>query len=294
MNWYPKKRVGLLWGLALLVGWLLADYSLLRGAVGSPINLQLFGRALLILVTLPLLGLTVHAFHGLANLAYHVGRNGIVIRWAASYDVVPMSEIKEIVPFPAGMRLSGGIGWPGYRFGQGHVEGLGRVRLYTTRPAERSLLIRTPGLSYLISPANVEGFVADYRARRLLGEITQWTQEQRLPPLFSLGIWREHLALWLLLPGLALNVALFGYLAARYPDLPPRLILSFDPRGLGDRIGPRSELFLLPVIGLGILLLNGALAAWMHRRERVMAFLLLGNVLLIQALAWLAAARLVG
>lgn len=294
MNWYPDKRVGLLWGLGLLGALTFADYRLLRGTLGTPINLLFFGRALLLLATLLLLAFLVYALYGLANLAYHVERNGIVIRWAASYDVVPMGDIKTVVPFPKGKPLPSGIGWPGYRIGQVWIQGLGPVRLYTTRPLEQSLLIRTADRSYLISPANVEGFLADYRARRLLGEITRWTQERRLPALFSLTVWRDRLVAWLFLSGLLLNLALFGYLSARYPQLSPRMILSFDPRGLGERIGARWELFLLPAGGLGILLLNGALAAWVHRQGRVLSLLLLGNVSLVQVLVWLTTLRLVG
>lgn len=292
MNWYPDKRIGLLWGLGLSAALGLADYCLLRDLLASPVNLLFFGRALLLLAALLLFVFLAHAFYGLANLAYHVERNGIVIRWAASYDVVPMNDIRAIEPLPKGARLVSGIGWPGYRVGKAEVEGVGPVRLYTTRAAEQSLLVRTAQQSYLISPANVEGFLADYRTRRLLGPIARWTQGQRLPALFGLAVWRDDLVRWVFLPGLLLNLTLFGYLAARYPHLPPRMILSFDPRGMGDRIGVRSELFLLPMTGLGILLLNSVLAAWVHRRERVLSLLLLGNTPLVQALAWLAAWRL--
>ena len=38
--------------------------------------------------------------------------------------------------------------------------------------------------------------------------------------------------------------------------------------------------------------MNGALAAWIHRRERLWALLLLGSALLVQVLALLAARRL--
>ncbi len=294
MNWYPAKRAGFLWGLGLLVALSLADGFLVRGALGAPVNLLLFWRGLAVLATLPLLALVGYVCYGLANLTYRVERNGIVIRWAASHDVVPMGDIREIVPFPAGDgRLAAGIGWPGYRIGQAQVKGVGPVRLYATCEPERALLIRTREQAYLISPANVEGFLADYRARRLLGPLARWKAGRRLPALLDLSIWRDRLAAGLVGPGLLLNVGLYGYLAARYPSLPPRLILSFDPRGLGDRIGARSELFLLPAIGLGILLLNGILAACVHKRERVLALLLLCSIPLVQTLVWIAASRLV-
>ncbi len=294
MNWYPNKRLGLLWGLGLVVALLCAGYLFLRWTVQAPVGPVLFGRALLLLATLPLIALSAYAWYGLANLTYRIERNGIVVRWAAGYDVVPMADIEEIVPFGSlGSELSGGIGWPGYRIGLGRIGSGERVRLYLAGQPEHWLLVRTAERSYLLSPADVDGFLADYRSRRMLRPIVHWTQGRRLPAPLSLSIWRDRPAAALILPGLALDLGLFGYLASRYPHLPARLILSLDPQGLGDRIGARSELFLLPAIGLGILLLNTVLAAWVHRRERLLALLLVCVVPVVQTLVWLAAVRLV-
>ncbi len=295
MNWYPDKRSGLLCGLGLLLGLLLAGYWLAHGLPGSPFTLATFGRGLLLLVVVSLSVVVAYACFGLANLTYRLERNGLIIRWGASFDVVPMADIKGIAPLRAlGGRLTGGQGWPGYRVGLANLEGVGPVRLYVAPGPGQGLLVSTASMTYLICPADVEGFLADYRTRRLLGPIVNWRQELRLPTLLSLRIWGDRLAVWLLVGGLLLNLALFGYLAARYPGLPPRLPLSFDARGLGNRIGGRSELWLLPAGGLGVLLVNGILAAWVHRRERILALLLLCNVPLVQTLAWVAVRRLAG
>lgn len=293
MNWYPDKRAGLLWGLGLLAVLVAVEASLLRSIVGAPVDMWLYLRALLFTAVLPLLAFLAYGYYGLANLTYRIERNGIAIRWGAGTDMVPRDEIVEIVPFAAlCKRLTAGIGWPGYRIGDAQVAGAGRVRLYTTRPPEQSLAIRTRTRTYVISPANVEGFLADYRTRRQLGPIAQWAQERHLPRLFRLSIWRDRAAGILALPALLLNLGLFGYLTARYASLPLRLVLSYDLQGMGDRIGARSEIFILPAVGLAIVLVNAALAAWLHRRERVLALLLLGNGPLVQALVWLAALRL--
>jgi len=293
MNWYPNKRLGLLSGLvlfALLVG---AEASLLRGLLGAPIDFWFFLRALIFTAALPVVAFLAYAYYSLANLAYRVERNGILIRWGAIVDLVPRDEIVEIVPFGTlNKRLSDGWGWPGYRVGDGQVGGLGPVRLYTTRPPEQSMAVRTRRRTYVISPANAEGFLADYRTRRKLGPIVRWAEGRRLPGLLGLSIWRDRLAGAVALPGLVLNLGLFGYLAARYPALPARLALSYDLRGMADRIGGRAELLILPAVGLAIVLVNAALAAWLHRKERVLALMLLGNGPLVQALLWLAAVRL--
>lgn len=293
MNWYPNKRKGLLCGAGLLLALALAGLLLLQRVLGAPIDIWLFLRALLLVATLPLWVLLLHGYYGLANLTYRIERNGIVIRWGALCDVVPMSEIREIVPYAQlGGRLLEGVGWPGYRIGQAKRPEAGLLRFYITRPPEECLVIRTQAQGYLVSPANAEGFLADYRTRRKLGPIAAWAQEMRLPWLLDMDIWRDRLAGIIVAASLALNGGLFAYLAARYQHLPLRLITSYDLHGQADRIGARGELFLLPAIGLAIVLLNALPAVWLHKRERVLALILLGSGLLVQALVWLAVLRL--
>ncbi|MCL6429829.1 MAG: PH domain-containing protein [Anaerolineae bacterium] len=293
MDWRPRKLVGLLWGLGLLAALAWTDYSLLRGAAGAPVSLALFGRLLVAAAALVLTLFVAYSLCGLASLAYRIERNGIIIRWAAGEEVVPMPEIVAVEPLrAASRRLAGGIGWPGCRFGQGRLEGVGRVQLYATQ-ASRALLIRTRERSYVITPANVDGFMSDYHTRRLLGPIARWKAGKRVPAVLDPSIRHDRLAGWLGLAGLLVNLGLFGFVAARYPQLAPRIVLSFDPRGLADRIGASTEVFLLPGIGLAILLVNAILAALVHRRERILALLLLCNTLVVQALAWIAARRLV-
>ncbi len=293
MNWYPNKRKGLLWGAVLLLALAVADLSLLLSVLGAPVDLWLFLRALLLAATLPLWAILAYGYYGLATLTYRVERNGILIRWGAVSDMVPMREIREIVPSASlSARVVQGIGWPGYRVGRARLAGSSPLRLYTTQRPEACLVIRTRMRDYLISPANAEGFVADYRNRRRLRPIAGWAQEMRLPRWVDLGIWRDRPALALAAAALLLNAGLFGYLAARYPGLPQRLVLSYDLQRQADRIGASAELFRLPAIALAIVLLNGLLAAWLHRRERVLSLLVLCNGPLVQALVWLAALRL--
>jgi len=92
---------------------------------------------------------------------------------------------------------------------------------------------------------------------------------------------------------LAINLILFGFLAARLPNLDPQLPLHFNSLGQADRIRPKIELFALPVIGLLILGANLVLGLVFYRRERAGAYLLWGGAAAVQALFWLAATSIV-
>ncbi len=293
MNWFPEKRNGLLCGAAIFAVLLTADGLVFHSLLRAPINLWTYARALLSLAILLLAIAVGYAWYGLLNLAYHSGRNGIVIRWAACFDVIPAADIKRVVTLPR-VRVRGGLGWPGYRFGRAFVLGVGRARVYLSGPFREAVVVETRQGDWVISPADCEGFLVDTRARSALGPAVAWTQGLRRPEFLNLGLWHDRLARALAALALLLAVGLAGFLAARYPQLPGSLILSLGSQGLGDHIGARSQLFLWPGVGLAVLLVNATLAAWVHRRERLLALLLLGTALLVQALAWLAAVHLVG
>jgi uncharacterized membrane protein len=107
-------------------------------------------------------------------------------------------------------------------------------------------------------------------------------------------LWRDRTAQGLLaLAGLTM-ATLFGRLCWRYPSLPGRLALHFDATGQVDRIGQRSELFTLPVIGLIVLAVNLTLGFLLYRRERVGAYLVWGSAAAVHVLLWMALGQLAG
>jgi hypothetical protein len=294
MDWYPRRWKGLIWGAALLAAALLACASLVSDVWGMPFSLGQYLRILLLVLALALTAAIGYGLVALGGLRYRVERNGIVIFWGLVREVIPCRAVDGIYPLPPRRQLLGGLGWPGLRVGHCRVEGIGTVRAYAAGALEQGLLIRTPDRLYLITPWQAAAFVADYKARSCLGELQQWRQERHLPRLLQLGIWRDRVAGCLFGGAVLLNAAVFGYLALHYPRLAPRLALAFDANGLVARIGSRSELLMLPLVALGLLVLNGVLAVWIHERERVLALLLLVNLPVVQILAWLATSRMIG
>ncbi|MGD8820547.1 MAG: DUF1648 domain-containing protein, partial [Anaerolineae bacterium] len=94
---------------------------------------------------------------------------------------------------------------------------------------------------------------------------------------------------WLLLgAAIVVNLGLFGYLSARFPGLDVQLPLHFNAEGMVDRIGNKTELFALPIIGLLILGVNLVLGLILYRRERAGSYLLWGAAAAVQTLFWLA------
>ena len=154
------------------------------------------------------------------------------------------------------------------------------------------MLVLTDAAAYGISPADREGFLAAFAARKELGPTQDVAQESIRPRFFEWPLWRDRTARGLVAGGLVLCVALFGFLILRYPNLPARIPLHFDPLGRPDRFGGPPEAFILPVIGLLALVVNAGLGVPVYLRQRIPAYLLWSGAVLVQVLVWIAAVTL--
>src|SRR5438132_13673601 len=91
--------------------------------------------------------------------------------------------------------------------------------------------------------------------------------------------------LWVLFSlSLFVDAALWIYLGVRMSSLPEVLAIHYDSIGRPDRTGFRSQLFVLPIIGLVSLAVNATFGLALYRYERQLTYLLLGVALLVQAL----------
>jgi hypothetical protein len=292
----PKFSVGGVLGLLAIVLILAVDAWLATTLVEhsirpQEINLLSFLIGLLILASLPVLVVVAYETLSWFSLRYHLDRNGIAIRWTGAEQIIPLGDVKAIVPgaqFGATLVRRRGIHWPGHERGDGLVPGVGRTRFLSTRPAVEQLLLITPGQAFAISPEDPDGFLKGFEARLAMGPNRLLERELRYASWRRLSLWTDRTARILLGAALAINLGLFAYLAARFPRLDLQLPLHFSSLGQADRIGPKVELFSLPIIGLIILGTNLLLGLLLYRRERAGSYLLWGAAAAAQTLFWLA------
>ncbi len=296
MTWRAKFGIGAPLGvlfvavIVILDGWLL-NRLIEQGIRAQEITFFSFIIGVIVLLSLPLL--VVLGYHTVSclTLRYHLDRNGIVVRWAGIEQVIPIRDIQRILP---GSQLAGstvrrrGLHWPGHERGEGLVPGIGRTRFLATQPLAEQLLLVTPGLAFGISPDDAAEFLKAFEMRRELGPNRLLEQEVHRADWFTWPLWSDRTAQVLVGAAVLVNVALFGYLAARFPGLDAQLPLHFNNQGMADRIGTKGELFALPIIGLIILATNLALGLALYRRERAGSYLLWGAAAAAQALFWLA------
>jgi len=283
-------------GIGLMVTIVLVDGGLIWLAVTRPLSIGTFIIGLAVLVSLGLLGLIGYWLYGLARSGYFLDRNALVIHWGPTEQTIPTGQIKRVLTgdeVEGRIHFYGGM-WPGHCVGYGEVPGAGPVLFYATVPPQYQIYIVTPGLTYGISPANPEAFLEALHRRLQMGPTQIVEQSSRRPGFLNWPIWRDRLGLALLAAGFLALLALIGYLCLRSPALPRLVPLHFDAAGNPDRLGSRGQVFIVPLIGLLALLLNGVLGGLAYRRERVASYLLWGGAVLIQVLVWTAAIGILG
>jgi hypothetical protein len=292
MEWQIERRLGNRVGVAIIAWLMILDILLIWVAAQLPVSVITFVLVMLALAALPMMVLIVYWLIGLNRSAYWLDRNMLTIRWGAVQQVIPMASIQQVLH---GSEIAGqvrhfqGGHWPGHWVGQAQVDGLGTALFYAAAGSDQQLIIVTPGVAYVITPADIAGFVEAFEQRKKMGPTQEVTQVSIRPEIFDWSLWSDRLALGLLGVTIVACLLLFGYTSLRFPDLAPRVAMHFDALGNPDRLGPRLQVFLLPIIGLMSLGADVAIGLPIYLRDRVGAYLLWSGAFVVQLLTWVAA-----
>ena len=296
MFWKPAKTFGLVVGLLILLTIAGVEGFLLRSVLAQEPGLSAYVTGLLLVLSVPLLGLWIYWYYGLATMRYYLDRNALVVACGATRHIVPLTAITAIVrgadvPLGEGFR---GIGWPGCLMGMARTRDLGELVVCSTDPLDRLMVVITDARCYGISPAQGERFLAEWDAQRALGPVRRVQQETAYLPFIALPVWRDR-AFWVaMLAGVVASVALSGVISGRYGALPDRIALHLNPQQEAFRIVAKAEMYLFPAIGMLLALVNGIVGLAVHRRERLAAHLLAAMTISLQAPLWIVTLTVLG
>ena len=298
MIFSPSKWLGLSIGLTALALIGASDFFLLPVARANFPSWLTFLILCWLIASVPLVIWLGYRCYALARARYVVTRNALVVQWGFRRELIPMGLLGEV---RAGTEAEGDSGlalrprevtWPGYFAGQANIESLGEVEFLASTGRQAGLvLVSYPDGWLALSPSDPQAFISAIAERRAEGTVEEIEPESVLPALPYWALWRDRLALALIVLGGASVLLLTGYLTLIYPQLPPQFALHFNPQGQPDRFGPPTGLFLLPVIAGVAWMLNTLGGIWLHLRgdERAGAYLLFGATVFVQALVWVAA-----
>jgi hypothetical protein len=294
MEWHTDKRLGTLFGIAILITLLVFDTGVFLYLRIRPVSLLTFLGGLTIVLSLAGMGVVIYWLIGLRRSGYALDRNQLTIFWGATRYSVPTRLIEQIIPgdsVSSRIRFSGGR-WPGLWVGSGHVPEIGLTLFNASAPLDQQLFVITDLTAYAISPADREGFVQAFEARKAMGPTQDVLQESIRPAFFDWPLWSDRLARGLTIGAGALCAALFAYVCLKYPNLPASIPLHFDVAGVADRFGGPADVFILPLISLLAVSVNTLVGVPLYLRERVAAYVLWGGAILAQALVWVATVTL--
>lgn len=269
----------------------LLDVLIVRFVLARPVDGLSFVLTLLFLALVIAIVYIAYRTYGTFRMEYWVDRDAVTIVWGPTRQVVPLGSIRQITYGQGREPLRGPRPWhwPCPHRRRMYVPRVGTVNSYSTVPVEEQVILVTDGECYSLSPENRPGFVKALQERYSLGVARPLAAELKRPPLWTWPLWRDRLALGLIVLGLAGVLVMFGGLTFRFPGLSSDLPLHFDVDGLPDRIAAKSELFLLPVIGLIVWLFNTGSGIWLYRHvQRGSAYLMWLGALAVQGIAGLA------
>jgi hypothetical protein len=256
----------------------------------------LFRLGLGLLLTLVLTSLAVYGTVIALKLRYNLSRNGLAIQWGLTQHRIPVDHIEAIIP-AKGVAESARfweLNFGGLRYGWGWLPGFKPLKFFAAAPLTDCLLVVTGGRTYVISPHQADHFLRAWQSRRSLGPTQAWSGRPRRSWPLNTPLFIDPLAGWLLgLAGL-LWLALLAYLAFSFAALPAALPVHFNALGHADRIAEKSSLFILPVGGAIVWVVNALLGELVYQREKVAAYLLWGSAVVMQVCLWLALLSLAG
>ncbi len=291
MSFKPIPCADRWYGPLIILGLIVLDVLFVRIVTARPVDGLSFLLALIVLASLLAIFYLYYRSRGAFNLEYWVDRNGITLVWGPTRQIVPMGEIQRVVPSPKVAPKEGASPWhwPCPHRRRMRTEMFGIVNAYGTVPLGEQIILVTSGENYSISPSDTQGFLNALQERFALGVNRPVEPELRRPPIWTWPLWRDRGALFLIGTGLLGVLVMFGALCFRYPGLSADLPLHFDVTGLPDRISPKSELFILPLMGLAVWFFNTGAGIWLYRRvQRGAAYLLWFGALAVQGIAGLA------
>ncbi len=292
MYYQPPGALGLLVGAVITLWAAALALVLFNNGLTSEIGTGQFLSYVGALGAAALAALFGYWTFALATLSYALDRNGLVIAWGPTRQVIPLGAIERLVPGTAvGVPRVNGVSWWGYHVGRASIERIGEVLFYSTHQAPEQLLyVMTSERNYAISVADPADFAREIQVRQELGPTAELTHHVERGGAAAHPLSSDRVGQGLALLALLAGALVWAQLAVRYGGLPATLELHFPPTAPATivTVVGRDAIFELPRAASLILALNLALGLLLHAWNRVAGYVLFIGATVVQ-LAFVAA-----
>jgi hypothetical protein len=184
--------------------------------------------------------------------------------------VRPASEIEGRLPLPP-------IRWPGSILGVRHLAD-GETLEYFASDEQNMILIATHGRVFVISPEDPEAFIRTYQRCNEYGSLTPIPARSVYPSFLLARVWSDRPARYLILASILMGLILFTLVSLEIPAR-SSVALQVAPGGIGLDLVPAIQLFLLPVLLGGFVMVDliGGLFFYRKEERKPLAYLLWGS-----------------
>ena len=286
MFYQPPRALGLMVGAVLIALALGISALLVLGTLDQPFGLLTLGTSMVTVTCLGVAAVFGYWTYALAMLSYSLDRNGLVIRWGLTQQIIPLGAIDRLVPGTAvGVPRVEGVSWMGYHVGRAEIQRIGDVLFYSTHQTpEQVLYVMTTERNYAISVPDPAAFARQIQVRQDLGPTAEVTHHVERSLSSVQGFWGDHTGRVLAIA--AIGVCVVGWLALvfQYGALPETVHVFFPP----SEIAPLSDtnakniLIAVPRAGSIVLAINLAAGVLMYAWDRTVARMVLGAGIVLQ------------
>lgn len=287
MYYQPPRALGLLVGTVLALWAAAVGLVLFDNGINSEIGVAGFISYAIAAAAAALALLFAYWTYGLATLSYALDRNGLVIAWGPTRQVIPLGAIERLVPATSiGVPRVAGVTWWGHHVGRAHIDRIGDVLFYSTHQSPGQVLyVMTSERNYAISVEDPATFAQEIQVRQELGPTAEVTHHVERSGAAAQAFWDDRLGIGLVLLAILAGAAVWAQVALRYADLPPTLELHFPPTEATPivTVVSRDAILQLPRVASIMLALNLVLGIALHAWERVAGYVLFMAAIVVQA-----------
>jgi hypothetical protein len=292
MYYQPPRALGLLVGSVLALWAAAVALVLADNGIKSEIGVAGFVSYGIAIFAAALALLFAYWTYGLATLSYALDRNGLVIAWGPTRQVIPLGSIERLVPGTSiGVPRVAGVTWWGHHVGRASIERIGDVLFYSTHQSTTQVLyVMTSERNYAISVQDPATFAQEIQVRQELGPTAEVTHHAERSGMAAIGFWEDRLGIALVLLALLAGAAVWAQVALRYGNLPPTLNLHFPATEVTPivTVVDRDAVLELPRAASIVLAVNLVLGIALHAWERVAGYVLFMAAIVVQ-IAFIAA-----
>ena len=292
MTFHPPRALGLIVGTCLTLWSIGITILFINFAISDNFSVTTIIFSSFAFCMGCISGVFIRWSYSLATMEYSLDRNGIVIKWGGTVQIISLDSIKSIIPASsAGLPKISGISWPGNYIGNGKLATIGDVQCYLTeKQPDKVIYLVTEKNTYGISIENPRKFAQEVQLRKNLGQLISFeSHAQRIPNFWgSLSI--DKYFQYLLFLSLFSVFSMWLFFAIQFQDLPSQISVHFPLYVENEIISLKSKnsLFILPQTASIIFLSNLVIAFFLYKTTKFVSYLFLLTITIINLSFFLA------